>query len=207
MTERFRLYGLASWLMIGMAIGIAMYVTSNVAYTADNQATLTHAWDRSHPLIPQSASSTQTTGVGVAPVVAFQHPRVAYGQPMAKIQVPSINWTGIVLEGSELNVLAGGPGHVVTSAYPGEDGNVVISNHNSFSLAWGNVKVGDPIILQTDYGTYTYRVTGFKIVEADDRVVTSLGNGQPTLTFTTCYPLYAGALAHQRYAVFADLVQ
>jgi len=120
--------------------------------------------------------------------------------------VPVINWSGVVLEGTDKRVLDGGPGHLIGSAYPGEGENVVISNHNAYSLSWANVKTGDMIILQTGYGTYSYRINGFKVVDADDRSITG-PTGKATLTFTTCYPLYAGALAAQRYAVFADLVQ
>jgi LPXTG-site transpeptidase (sortase) family protein len=181
--------------MFGSAFSIALYVGSNIAYTADTQNTLTRQWEQSHPSIASSS----------APLLDFARPRLAYGQPMAKIVVPSIDFKGVVLEGTTFDVLAGGPGHVIGSAYPGEKENVVISNHNGYSLSWGNVKVGDMIILQASYGTYNYRVTGFKIIDAKDTSVTG-PTGRPMLTFTTCYPLFAGALASQRYVVFSDLV-
>jgi len=181
--------------MFGSAFSIALYVGSNVAYTADTQNTLTKTWEETHPAVASSS----------APLLDFARPRLAYGQPIAKIVVPSINWKGIVLEGTTFDVLSGGPGHLIGSAYPGERDNVVISNHNGYSLSWGNVKAGDMIIMQTSYGTYNYRVTGFKIIDANDTSVTGT-TGKPVLTFTTCYPLFMGALARQRYVVFSDLV-
>jgi LPXTG-site transpeptidase (sortase) family protein len=166
--------------------------------------------EQSHPAIATSTSDP-------APVLTFERPRLAYGQPMAKIVVPSIGWNGVVLEGctpgqkgcaggTDTYILSGGPGHVGGTAYPGESDNVVISNHNSYSLAWGNAKIDDVIQLQTNYGTYSYKITGFKIIDSKDGSVMA-STHRPTLTFITCYPLFAGAFATQRYVVFADLVQ
>jgi LPXTG-site transpeptidase (sortase) family protein len=188
---------LASWLMLGSAFGIFVYVGSNVVYTSDAQAGLSQAWDSSHPSISSS---------GAAPVLAFQRPRLAYGQPLAKMSVPSISFSGVVLEGTDRAVLDGGPGHVPSSAYPGEDDTVVISNHNAYSLSWGKLQVGELIYLQTNYGTYKYRVYDFKIVDASDRSLTA-STRRASLTFITCYPLYAGALAPQRFGVLADMVR
>jgi sortase A len=187
-----------SWIIIGMALSLFIYVGSNVAYTASSQSELASAWDKQH---------TGSTAIPGRPLtIAFQRPRLADGQPLAKITVPSIGFSGIVLEGTDPKILSGGPGHVDGTAYPGEPDNVVISNHNSYSLSFGNLKVGQDIVIDTDYGSFTYRVTGFKIVDANDRQVAG-STRRPTLTFTTCYPLWAGALATQRYVVLADLVR
>jgi LPXTG-site transpeptidase (sortase) family protein len=188
---------LISWIILGMAFSLFLYVGSNVAYTASSQSELASAWDKGH---------IHSGAPGQALTVAFARPRLADGQPLAKITVPSINFSGIVLEGSDNRILSGGPGHVDGTAYPGEPDNVVISNHNSYSLSWGDLKTGQDITLETDYGSYTYRVTGFKIVGSNDKSVTA-STGRPSLTFITCYPLWAGALATQRYIVLADLVQ
>jgi sortase A len=186
-----------SWIILGMAFSLFIYVGSNVAYTASSQSELNSAWDRQHG---------QSKVVGQPLTVAFSRPRLAAGQPLAKITVPSIGFSGIVLEGSDSKILSGGPGHVDGTAYPGEPDNVVISNHNSYSLSWGNLKAGEDINLQTDYGAFSYRVSGFDIVGANDKKVLAQ-TGKPSLTFITCYPLWAGALASQRYVVHADMVQ
>ena len=188
---------LLSWIILGMAFSLFIYVGSNVAYTASNQAELSSSWDKTHPHTAFGPSRPLAA--------AFERPRMAAGQPLAKITVPSIGFSGIVLEGTDGKILSGGPGHLDGTAYPGEPGNVVISNHNSYSLSWGNLKAGQDITLDTDYGSFTYRVTGFKIVEANDTKITG-STGKASMTFLTCYPLWAGALATQRYAVLADLV-
>jgi LPXTG-site transpeptidase (sortase) family protein len=188
--------------MFGFAFSIFLYVGSNVAYTADTQATLTQQWDQTHQGEATLAPSDES-----APVLFFDHPRLAYGEPLAKISVPSIKFNGIVLEGTDDKVLAGGPGHLPETAYPGEPDNVAISNHNSYSLSWGDIKKGDVIQLQTNWGTFNYRVNGTRVVDARDTSVTASTYPKPTLTFITCWPLWAGALARQRFVVFADLVR
>lgn len=185
----------ASWLMIGIGLSLGLYVGSNVGYQVTRQNELAGDWSKQH-----TGNSTPLAGS----LLSLQRPRLAVGQPLAKITVPSINWSGIVLEGTDDSVLAGGPGHLVGTAYPGENDNVVISNHNSYSQQWGDAKTGQTIVLETDYGVYTYRITDFKIVDAGDKAITA-STGHATLTFITCYPLWAGALATQRYVVLADL--
>ena len=193
---------LISWLMIGWGTSLLLYVASNVAYLNGTQEALTQQWDRTHAVIKQQAATA--TNSGAAPVLTFQRPRLARGQALAKILVPSIGWEGVVVEGSDSVILAGGPGHVNSTAYPGENDNVVISNHNSYSLAWSKARVGDPITLETSWGSFTYHITGFKIVDPNDGSVTA-STHRPTLTFITCYPLWAGRFAPQRYVVLADL--
>ena len=193
---------------MGTALSLLIFSGSNAAFTATSQSELASSWDSSHHGSPAATSATTTPNANdLAAVFQIQRPRLAVGQPLAKISVPAAgNWKGIVLEGSDDRVLAGGPGHLVGTAYPGEPDNMVISNHNTYSLQFGSLKVGDQIIVDADYGHFVYRVTGFKTVAANDRSVTGHAS-RATLTFTTCYPLWAGAFAKERYVITADEVK
>ena len=186
---------LLSWSLVGAALSIFLYVGTNVAYTASGQADQLNLWQEKHP---EATTPIETN----AQVIPFKRPRLAVGQPLAKITIPAIQFSGVVLEGADSRVLSGGPGHVPATAYPGEADNMVISNHNTYSLSFGTLKAGDKFIIEADYGTFAYTVTGFRIVEANDKSVTQ-STTRPTLTFTTCYPLWAGALAKQRYVITA----
>jgi sortase A len=186
----------ASWILLGSALSLLLYAGSNLVYTANRQGELANAWDRSHPQAGPGALSPDA--------VTFARPRLADGQPLARIRVPSIGFSAIVLEGTDGRILAGGPGHLDGSAYPGEPDNVVISNREAFSQSWSNLRTGQDIVMETDYGTFTYRVTGLKIVNPDDKKITA-PSGRPTLTFLVSSPLWAGSLAPQRYAVLAEL--
>lgn len=187
---------LASWLLLGAAFSLLVYAGSNVAYTVTRQAELARNWERAHP------------GPGAATPVAvtFAGPRLAAGQPLARVNVPSIGFSAIVVEGTDGGILSSGPGHLIGSAYPGEPDNVVILDPYGYAPAWGNLKPGQQVSLDTDSGRFTYRITGFKVVNADDKTITA-PTLKPTLVYLTCYPLWAGSLAPQRYAVLAELAQ
>ncbi len=117
------------------------------------------------------------------------------------IRVPKIEYYSAVQEGTDLKVLASGPGHYPTTAWPGQPGNVGVAAHNTYWIKFGDLRRGDEVVLETRWGLYRYRVTDTRIVEPDDRTVLrpSLDS---RLTLTTCWPLWAGAFAQQRLAIF-----
>jgi LPXTG-site transpeptidase (sortase) family protein len=197
---------LVSWLLMGIALSLLINVGSSAAYLASAQGELTSAWDQSHHAAATTPVRVPTSGGDFGNVFQVQRPRLAIGQPLAKMTVPAANgWSGVILEGNDDQVLSGGPGHQVGTAYPGEADNMVISNHNTYSMQFANLKVGDEILLDTDYGHFVYRITGFQKVAASDRSPTARTD-HAVLTFTTCFPLWAGAFATQRYIIRADQV-
>ncbi|MDD3370161.1 MAG: sortase, partial [Lachnospiraceae bacterium] len=64
------------------------------------------------------------------------------------------------------------------------------------------VKIGDEIILETEKGTYTYHVTGTKVVAPDEMSVLD-PTKDATVTLITCTPLY---VATHRLIVTGELV-
>ena len=119
--------------------------------------------------------------------------------------MPKIGYYAAVRQGVSLSVLAYGPGHYPTTAMPGQPGLVAIAAHNTFWIPFGQLGPGDTVILETRAGRYTYRVTGTRIVNPDDTGVLAPTSDQ-RLVLTTCWPLWAGNLATQRLAIFAQQV-
>ena len=65
------------------------------------------------------------------PVVDGKAPsggRIAYGTPVARLDIPSIGVHDIVVEGTTATLLARGPGHLPVSPLPGPSGNAVRSD-------------------------------------------------------------------------------
>jgi len=116
--------------------------------------------------------------------------------------IPRLGYYAAVRQGVDAGVLAGGPGHYPTTAWPGQPGIVGVAGHNTFWIAFDRLEVGDEIVLQTRTGSYGYRVTGTRIVSADDRSLFPASD-RHLLTLTTCWPLWAGALAPRRLAILA----
>lgn len=132
---------------------------------------------------------------------------VPRGTFLGTITIPAISKTVNIFQGTDNKVLAKGVGHYIGSVLPGVANNSVIAGHRDTVFArLGKVILGDPIIIKTKNGIFTYQVTKIRIVDKNDKTVivpTTIG----TLTLSTCYPFtYIGA-APRRYVVIATLTQ
>jgi len=134
------------------------------------------------------------------------------GDAVAIIKIARIHLNMVVVEGTDTLALEKGPGHYTGTAYPWQNqGRVAIAGHRTtylhpfFSL--DALSEGDPIVLQTEYGTFTYEVTGSYVTAPDgvlpDRTYVLDQTRRPTLALTTCNPRYS---ASQRLIVLADRV-
>jgi len=120
------------------------------------------------------------------------------------IKVPKLHYFAAVKEGTDSSTLFASPGHYPQSMWPGEPGMVGVAAHNVYWINFPELHKGDEIDIDTRYGTYRYRVTGTKIVNPDDRTILVPDAPGYHLTLTTCWPLWAGAFATQRYVIFSD---
>ena len=120
------------------------------------------------------------------------------------IRVPKLRYYAAVREGTNLTVLYSGPGHYSGTVWPGDQGTVGVAAHNVYWINFPQLKSHDEIDIQTRYGTFRYSVTGSKIVNPDDRTVVIPNAPGYNLVLTTCWPLWAGAFATQRYVIFAE---
>ena len=161
-----------------------------------------------------SPSRGQSAGAGT---VAAEPTEVALGSGLAVLRVPRLgdfnDSPPVVVEGVSVEDLKKGPGHIPGTAMPGEVGNVVLSGHRTtygqpFN-AFGELRPGDAVVLETRDTWFTYRVTGSEIVSPDAVEVTYPVPGDPTatptkrlLTMTTCHPKYS---AKQRLIIFSEL--
>jgi sortase A len=122
------------------------------------------------------------------------------------IRVPKLDYYAAVKEGVDSGVLYSSPGHYPATMWPGDAGTVGVAAHNVYWINFPQLAKGDEIDIETRYGTYRYRVTGSRIVNPDDRTVLVPNENGFHLTLTTCWPLWAGAFATQRYVIFTDQV-
>jgi sortase A len=122
------------------------------------------------------------------------------------IVIPKLRYFATVHEGVSAGVLYSGPGHYPQTRWPGDPGAVGVAAHNVYWINVPQLVAGDEIDLQTRYGAYRYRVTGSRIVDPSDTSVLVPDELGYHLTLTTCWPLWAGAFATQRYVIFTDQV-
>ncbi len=141
---------------------------------------------------PQNPPDEQYADVPVVEVGAIDIPRIGLSTP--------------VYEGIWLTVLDVGPGHWPGTAAPGGYGNVVVAGHRStHSQPFRHIDAlvpGDTIVLTDPTGSYTYSVTGSKVVTPDDVDIVTQRPGH-TVTLFACHP--PGSAAY-RYVVSGTLV-
>ncbi len=126
--------------------------------------------------------------------------------PVARLEVPRLERSLIVLHGANGASLPFGPGHMEGTAPPGRAGLTVLSGHRDTHFAFlRRLRIGDEIVLETSAGArHRYRVAATDVV--DDRTVRLADrHDRPMLLLTTCYPFDAvrpgGPL---RYVVTAE---
>ena len=126
--------------------------------------------------------------------------------PIARISVPRLQASSIVLAGSSGQALAFGPGHLDQTPEPGERGTAVFAAHRDTHFRFlGDLRVGDKIKVTRDDGiTFTYEMTGSEIVRWDSSNIDAGANGY-NLALATCWPLDGKLSGPMRYVVHARL--
>ena len=131
----------------------------------------------------------------------------AEGDNIGSLTIPALKQKLPILQGTGVEELKKGVGHFTQSVLPGEEDNCVLSGHRETVFRQlGNLKIGDPLILQTSAGTFTYEVNGTRIVHEDDKTVI-VPTDHAVLTMTTCYPFNTPGYFPDRYIVSAALVK
>lgn len=126
--------------------------------------------------------------------------------PIARISVPRLKTSSIVLAGSSGQALAFGPGHLDQTPQPGERGTAVFAAHRDTHFRFlGDLKIGDEIRVTREDGiTFTYEMTGSEIVRWDSSNIDAAANGY-NLVLATCWPLDGTLGGPMRYVVHARL--
>ena len=128
------------------------------------------------------------------------------GRPIGRIQIKRIGLSSIVVENTDYwGSLSKGPGRYEQGSFPGLGATTGIAGHRTTFAApfrhIDSIHVGDSIIVEMPYGTFTYRVMRHKIVDNGDwSIMNKVGFDE--LVLSACHPLYS---ASQRYVVFARL--
>jgi sortase A len=157
-----------------------------------DQQTLQRSFDRvlaqRHP-----AGTKILTAQGPKIVADTPPPPPRQGEAVAMLKIPRIGMQQAVVEGTAVLDLRKGPGHYKGTSLPGEPGNAAIAGHRTTYGGPFNrideLRTGDPILVSTVRGNYTYRVAGKRVVSPSQYDVVQ-GKGDNRITLTTCNPKY-----------------
>lgn len=123
--------------------------------------------------------------------------------PVAKLEVPRLGQSRIVLSNASGEALAFGPGHLLGSPPPGGNGTSIIAGHRDthFSFLRG-LKSDDYVIVVTADGvSHRYKTGEIAIVDAEKSSIDPFAGAG--LALVTCYPFDSRERGPLRYVVFA----
>jgi sortase A len=128
--------------------------------------------------------------------------------PVARVTLPRIGKSAIVLAGSSGQALAFGPGHVERTPEPGEEGTTIYSAHRDTHFAFlKDVRIGDDVhVTRRDGKDVRFRVVGTSVVRFDQSGIDPLAGGRQ-LVLVTCWPLNGRTQGPLRYLVHAEMVE
>jgi sortase A len=128
--------------------------------------------------------------------------------PVARIEVPRLGASAVVLAGGSGQALAFGPGHVERTPEPGEEGTAVYAAHRDTHFAFlKGMGIGDAILVtRRDGERLRFRVTDTAVVRWDASGIDPATPGRH-LALATCWPFESAVPGPLRFVVLADLVE
>ncbi len=128
------------------------------------------------------------------------------GDAIARLRIPRLDLAAVVVNGTDSDTLKRGPGRYLGSAMPGQGELVYIAGHRTtYGAPFSRIdrlRKGDRVVLELPYGTFEYRITGHRIVGANELSVLE-SKGREQLALQACHPRF---FASQRYIAYAEPV-
>ena len=129
------------------------------------------------------------------------------GDAIGRIRIPRIGLNMVLVNGTDHDTLKRGPGRYLGSYMPGENRLVYVAGHRTTYLApfshIDDVRKGDTVTLEVPYGTFVYRISGHRVVSADDVGVLRSPRHE-RLILQACHPRF---FATHRYLQYGQLVR
>ena len=127
--------------------------------------------------------------------------------PVARIDVPRLNRSAVVLHGDSGEALAFGPGHVGGTPEPGRRGTAVYLAHRDTHFAFlGRLRPGDAVeVTRRDGRRFRYRVARARVAHRYASGVDAASPGE-RLVLATCWPLDGRTRGPLRYLVEAERI-
>lgn len=131
-----------------------------------------------------------------------------YGTKYGNLKIDSIDVDLDLYYGDTLSILRNGVGHSSGSYFPGEGGTVVCMAHNTRGYLYNlsKIEIGDKIVIDTNYGTYTYEVYDTKVVPETQVDAAAVQDEEEILILYTCYPVNTIGHATERFMTYSKLV-
>ena len=164
---------------------------------------LERRFDSSKPLVETAAVSPKQLRLALDRAAAEWRAGSKRGDAVARIRIPRLGLSAVVVNGTDRETLKRGPGRYLPSAMPGEGELVYIAGHRTtYGAPFSRIdklRKGDRVLVELPYGTFSYVITGHRIVPSNElSVLRSKGHEQ--LVLQACHPRF---FATHRYLAYA----
>ena len=163
--------------------------------------------DQFQPPPAAQGRTPQEYGLAIAEAARRYRRSLREGDAIGRIRVPRLGLNMVMVNGTETETLKKGPARHRDTFLPGEGKLTYVAGHRTtysapFS-AIDDLRRGDPVKLELPYGTFEYRITKRRIVDASNVAVLRSG-GREELALQACHPRF---FASERYIVYARPVR
>lgn len=126
--------------------------------------------------------------------------------PVAKIELPRLDKSSIVLSGTSGQALAFGPGHLVDTPQAGEPGMAIYAAHRDTHFGFlKHIQIGDEVVVtRPDGRRFVFVIEGTKIVDANASGLVPDGVGT-RIALVTCWPFNAVKRGKDRFVAIGVL--
>jgi sortase A len=115
------------------------------------------------------------------------------GEAIGRLRVPRLGVDMLFVEGTDSESLKKGPGRYRKSFLPGEGELVYIAGHRTTYAApfsrIDRLRRGDLVVVEVPYGTFRYRITGHRIVKANE-VSVLRSRHREVVALQACHPRF-----------------
>jgi sortase A len=151
------------------------------------------------------AKWSQTRGAHELERSVASLPSLVAGGVVGRVEIPRLNLSTVIFEGTDQDVLERGAGHLPGSALPGNRGNTVLAAHrDTFFRPLRGIRIGDRVKIHQRGGDDVYIVKSARVVQPNEVDVLK-PTAEPSLTLITCYPFRFIGPAPERFVVRAVL--
>ena len=198
-------------LLADVAVTLLWQEPISALFTALRQDRLSSALRREERAVPssperQALAELRQQSARIAYLAGTLQHHAGDGAPVARIVMPRIGASFVVVNGTSTSALRSGPGIYPATVFPGVAGTTAIAGHRTTYLApfrhIDELRPGDRILLNMPYADFTYTVIGKRVVPPTDVRDAVANVGYPRLVLSACTPLFS---ASKRLLVFARL--
>jgi sortase A len=174
-------------------------------YTAYEQRSLSSGLDERFDLYKRTPRAVSLDPDELAADARRYRGETKVGDAFGRIEVPRLGLRMVLVYGTESEPLKRGPGLDPRTFFPGQGRLVYVAGHRTtYGAPFSKIdklRNGDVVRVEVPYGTFVYRVTGSRIVEADDLSVLRSKDFEQ-IALQACHPRF---FASHRWITYGRL--